>query len=414
MRSAPSCTAEQIEYERRTSSPSMSVRSVRCWPCTKRNWSRERSGTANVIATASRVSRATRATVSGWNLLNAARSVRLEIVERLEARVAAVLRLARRRAELRDSACASSRSAGRHGDAARRSGLMPTTSIRGAAACRGGAMPKRGELARPPAPSSRSSTPATAGLDARRREPGRRERVGIDRGDHVGRRATRVRRRHDRRPRLGLDIDVADDAELDDRHHRDLRIGNAASTSHARVERRRARRPLRGVGATPSRRSPAVRRPHHGAARIGALQELHLGQQCPRCSVCTPCLPPRSPLPASTRRTASPASPRRSTAATASRHGPGSARTSAAMPASISASRRRRREHLAGVRPQVVERRLHPRVDTSVPSPRRITQSARALDVVRDFLHRLGRDLGDARIARRRQRVQQQQMPWSK
>jgi hypothetical protein len=31
-RSRPSCAAEQIEYERRTSWPSMSALSVRCWP----------------------------------------------------------------------------------------------------------------------------------------------------------------------------------------------------------------------------------------------------------------------------------------------------------------------------------------------------------------------------------------------
>ena len=69
MRSVPSCTAEQIEYDRRTSSPPTTARSVRCWPCSKRYCARSASGTANVIATASRVSRSTLATCSGWNLL---------------------------------------------------------------------------------------------------------------------------------------------------------------------------------------------------------------------------------------------------------------------------------------------------------------------------------------------------------
>src|SRR6185295_2241741 len=112
-RSVPSWTAEQIEYERRTSSAPMFVRKVRCWPGSKRNVSRSEAGTSKVSAIASRVSRATEAIVKGWNLLTAGgvsccarsrASMRLEIVERLEAVVAAVLRLARRRAETRQLA----------------------------------------------------------------------------------------------------------------------------------------------------------------------------------------------------------------------------------------------------------------------------------------------------------------------
>src|SRR5215831_522098 len=95
----------------------MSARSVKCWPCTKRKASRSVGGMSKVKAIASRVSRATVATLSGWNLLIGVHirhsreacpgmletgggnpvyfsSVRLEVVERLEAVLAAVLRLA--------------------------------------------------------------------------------------------------------------------------------------------------------------------------------------------------------------------------------------------------------------------------------------------------------------------------------
>jgi hypothetical protein len=65
-RSSSSCTAEQMEYDRRTSScPSASKRKVRYWPCVKRKASRCSSGTRSVITTASRVSRRASATVSG-------------------------------------------------------------------------------------------------------------------------------------------------------------------------------------------------------------------------------------------------------------------------------------------------------------------------------------------------------------
>ena len=77
MRNGPPAGA-QIEYERRTSSPPMSVRSVRCWPGSKRNSSRNVCGTSNVTAIASRVSRSTLATGSAWNLLNGTRQCGLK------------------------------------------------------------------------------------------------------------------------------------------------------------------------------------------------------------------------------------------------------------------------------------------------------------------------------------------------
>src|SRR4051795_935040 len=78
------------------------ARNVRYCPCVKRNASLCPSGTPSVSTTASRVSRRTPVTVSGWKV--AMPSEALEVVERLQAVVAAVLRLARRRAELADPA----------------------------------------------------------------------------------------------------------------------------------------------------------------------------------------------------------------------------------------------------------------------------------------------------------------------
>ena len=64
-RRLPSCTAEQMEYERRTSSALMWARKVRCWPCWKRNCCCSSAGTSNVTAMVSRVSLRTLATDSG-------------------------------------------------------------------------------------------------------------------------------------------------------------------------------------------------------------------------------------------------------------------------------------------------------------------------------------------------------------
>src|SRR3954463_2608351 len=80
----------------------MVARKVRYCPCVKRNASLCPSGTPSASTTASRVSRRTSVTVSGWNV--AMPSETLEVVERLQTVLAAVLRLARRRAELADPA----------------------------------------------------------------------------------------------------------------------------------------------------------------------------------------------------------------------------------------------------------------------------------------------------------------------
>ncbi|CFN98090.1 Uncharacterised protein [Bordetella pertussis] len=66
-RSTPSPGAEQMEYERRTSSPSRRVRRVRYWPGRKRKSPASSGGRSNVTTTASRVLRATEATFSIWN-----------------------------------------------------------------------------------------------------------------------------------------------------------------------------------------------------------------------------------------------------------------------------------------------------------------------------------------------------------
>ena len=57
----------QIEYDCRTSSPSIVARSVRCCPGRYAYSAHSSLGTANVTATASSVSRSTPATISGWN-----------------------------------------------------------------------------------------------------------------------------------------------------------------------------------------------------------------------------------------------------------------------------------------------------------------------------------------------------------
>src|SRR5215470_9555013 len=74
----------------------MSAFSVKCCPATKRNGSASAGGTTKVIATASRVSRSTFATCRRWKRLMraAASSVRLEVVEGLEAIEASAMRLA--------------------------------------------------------------------------------------------------------------------------------------------------------------------------------------------------------------------------------------------------------------------------------------------------------------------------------
>lgn len=57
----------QMEYERRRSCPSTSVRSVRYWPWLKAKTSRNGSGTSKDTMTASSVSGSIARTFSGWN-----------------------------------------------------------------------------------------------------------------------------------------------------------------------------------------------------------------------------------------------------------------------------------------------------------------------------------------------------------
>ena len=57
-------------------------------------------------------------------------------------------------------------------------------------------------------------------------------------------------------------------------------------------------------------------------------------------------------------------------------------------------------EQLARIAPQRVERGLHPRVAFRRSVAERNHQLGGALDVIGDFLLRLGGDLGDARVAR--------------
>src|SRR4051794_30715608 len=66
-RNSPSSTPAQIEYERRRSWPSMSLRSVRYWPWVKPKTGCRSSGTSKDTTTASGVSGWIARTRSGWN-----------------------------------------------------------------------------------------------------------------------------------------------------------------------------------------------------------------------------------------------------------------------------------------------------------------------------------------------------------
>src|SRR5262245_56068156 len=76
----------------------MTCLSARCWPARKRYSPASAGGTAKVRAIASSATGARFAMTSGWNL--SMRLEALEVVERLEAGVTAIQRLAGRRAEL--------------------------------------------------------------------------------------------------------------------------------------------------------------------------------------------------------------------------------------------------------------------------------------------------------------------------
>src|SRR5438876_4785324 len=243
MRSVSSCTAEQIEYERRKSSPAMSARSVRCWPCTKLKASLSAGGTSNVSATASRVSRATLATLSGWNLLNEC-SMRLEVVERFQAVLAAVLRLAWRRAEARQLACVR-----------RAAARAPHGSAHNAAVERARIDDARGRdracsRRRDPEPGQARSGPRGDPVG----RPGRREpdfdpvlresRFGQRATDvghnHVGCRTSGIRRRDRDQRRVALPFDTAHNPQVDDRDYRNLRIRNRCENTPDGVEGIRA------------------------------------------------------------------------------------------------------------------------------------------------------------------------------
>ena len=82
-------TAEQIEYDRRSSRPSTDRRRVRDWPARKSNSEASSDGTSKVTATASSQSRSTPATRKVWN------AVRREIaVDRQEAILADLVEFA--------------------------------------------------------------------------------------------------------------------------------------------------------------------------------------------------------------------------------------------------------------------------------------------------------------------------------
>src|SRR6478609_4315810 len=94
-RSSPSSTPAQIEYERRRSWPSMSLRKVRYWPWVKPKASRRSMGTSKETMTASSVSGSTARTRSGWKMtLMEGPSDRFEMFEGFAAAHAAVHRLA--------------------------------------------------------------------------------------------------------------------------------------------------------------------------------------------------------------------------------------------------------------------------------------------------------------------------------
>ena len=122
MRSVPSCTPEQIEYDRRTSSPAdvgaqrqvLAGGEAERLGQRRRDGERDRDGVARLALDL----RDRQAVELAHGI--GRRSVRLEIVERLEAVEAAVMRLARRRAELRHAtACCVEPQRG-HGTAAPR------------------------------------------------------------------------------------------------------------------------------------------------------------------------------------------------------------------------------------------------------------------------------------------------------
>ena len=378
---------------------------------------RARSGTASRSASghverdrrSRRASRARRLpTGSGWNLLTRrlARSVRLEVVERLEALGAAVLRLARGRAEARRarSFAVDPQRGQRHRDAA--------TTQRADAGCtstRVAARRMRRRDARTPASLRRASgaiqSVVHAGASAvttrsviADRGSGRCADVGFD---DARRRAARVRRRHGDDPSVAArartsrtmpsstidTIGISGSTTLPSAAP-DRRDVARVSRVQRHVGRRRASPPCVRRASPPRVRDTSAAAP---ASRRAGATGARCGRPACRRASATPCIH----VSAGTR-----ASPRRAPRAPTTCHGARSDATSTAMPASISA---RSVASTANISPVYIHSASIAdcirACDSSVPSPRRTTQSRRALDVIAHLLDRLGRDVGDARVA---------------
>ena len=220
-RSSPSSHPEQTEYERRSSSPPSVARSARCWPCVKRYSSASASGSSNFRLTHSGVSRRTSATRSGWN--RGVIGSRLEVFEGLAAGAAAVQRLARGRAELRQAlgvgAAAARAGHARHERQGLRAARRPLARRRDAV----GAQPLARVLGDPVgAPRGRQ---LLAHADVAR--PGGRQRFADRALDHLGRRAAGVGRRHDDVDAFVRRLHIPHDAELGHGDRRDLRVRHA-------------------------------------------------------------------------------------------------------------------------------------------------------------------------------------------
>ena len=252
MRSSPSSEAgaDRIGAPH-APAPSISARSVRCWP------GREAEGLAQLPA--ARRSATTIASrrlapdlgdrsAGGMRIGFSGDSDALEVVERLAAGAAAPQRLAGGRAELGRSARVSraSRSAGR-----RRVSSPNSARRRARGAGRRDAVGAQ-LAAGPPRSSSRWSRPATAPSRPRAVDAAlRAARASMSQRDHVHRRAAGIGRR-DRRPRRAPSVDVAHRAATP----RSASVSTGISGSH------------HGAGARPARGAQSgvrVRRHHHVA-----------------------------------------------------------------------------------------------------------------------------------------------------
>ncbi len=185
----------------------------------------------------------------------------------------------------------------------------------------------------------------------------------------------------------------------DDRHDGNLRVGHGAEREPQLADRR-ARAGARGRclgrhgGAGWTVAAIEAVTSGHPDRRAAETASRPAGVRDARCAR-PACRPSACRFRRGSRASLRPG-PRRRAAATARP----ALRTSAAMPASISASSVGvGREHLAGVHPQVVDRTLHPRVRLVGAVAQPDHPVARALDVIRGLLRGLGGDGGDARVA---------------